>query len=134
MNYNHYFLSDENCAQRLIREYTLHGSLAIAYDFDNTVHDYHKQGHDYTEMVELLRELKAINCVLIVFTAAEDLGRVSEFLTVHDIPFDLINENPSFYPGTARKIYYNVLLDDRAGLRSAFIQCRALLDHVRSQK
>lgn len=38
-----FFLSEENCINRLIEDYVKHGSLAIAYDYDNTVFDYHNK-------------------------------------------------------------------------------------------
>lgn len=128
----HYFLSDRNCARRLIEEYEKFGTLWVAYDFDNTVYDYHKKGHDYEEVTALIRELKEVGCKLIVFTAEKDLGHVLAYLHQHDIPYDLVNENPPFFrsPDESRKIFWNILLDDRAGLLSAFRQCKALLAHI----
>jgi hypothetical protein len=97
----------------------------IAYDFDNTVFDYHGQGHDYSEVMNLLRELKAsnISCGFIIWTAADDMDFVKKFLDEHELPYDLINENPPFFQKkNPRKIYANILLDDRAGLLSAYHQ------------
>ena len=36
------------------------------------------------------------------------------------ISIDYINESPPYIPFTGNKVYYNILLDDRAGLRSAY--------------
>lgn len=116
----------------MIAEYKKYGMIWVAYDFDNTVYDYHKKGHDYEEVITVLRELKAIGCSLIVFTAEKDVDHVRTFLDTCNIPYDLINENPPFFRSAdeSRKIYWNILLDDRAGLRSAYHQCKALLAHV----
>jgi hydroxymethylpyrimidine pyrophosphatase-like HAD family hydrolase len=128
----HYYLNDENAVARLITEFEKYGMIWVAYDFDNTVYDYHNQGHDYSEVIELLRALRKAGMGLIVFTAEKDTSKVKAFLDKHEIPYDLINENPPFFrsDSESRKIYFNVLLDDRAGLRSAFLQCHALLEYV----
>lgn len=110
------YLLENNILFRLFREYVTHGSLVIAYDFDNTVFDYHNQGIEYSDTIELLQDLKSVGCTLICFTASEDIDHISKYLTDNDIPFDKINENPDFWKGTGRKIYFNALLDDRAGL------------------
>lgn len=129
----HPYLSDDRCITRLIAEYREHGSLVVAYDFDNTVYDYHNRGHDYSEVVELIRECRQLGLLLIVFTAESDVHKVSHWLTDRDIPFDLINENPPFFKSESRKIYWNVLLDDRAGLRSAFVQLTAVVEYIKGE-
>lgn len=126
----HPYLNDDVCVERLLAEYRTHGSLVVAYDYDNTVYDYHHKGQDYGEVVELLRDLKRVGCHLIVFTASEDIPAITKYLKEHDIPYDAINENPPFFQGVSRKIYYNSLLDDRAGFRSAYDQLRTVLDSI----
>ncbi|MEC3148107.1 hypothetical protein, partial [Bacillus thuringiensis] len=67
---------------------------------------------------------------LMVYTARRDseLSFVKKYLEENDIPFDSINETPGFIPFTdGKKLYYNILLDDRAGLPSAY---RCLLNAV----
>ena len=113
---NHHYLSDKNCVDRLLEEYKKHGCLVVSYDLDNTVKDYHKKGHDYSEVIELIRECRKAGFYLIVFTAEEDTEKVKDFLFINCIPYDAINENPPFWDKKGRKIYYNILLDDRAGL------------------
>lgn len=128
----HPFLNQEMCVSRLIDDYEKHGSIVIAYDFDNTVFDFHSNGFDYTDIISLLRELRStIECCLIVFTANDDIGFIKSYLNKNNIPFDLINENPSFFDSKSRKIYYNILLDDRAGLLSAYLQLKELLRRIK---
>ncbi len=133
MEHKHPYLSDSQCITRLIEEYKLHRSLVVAYDFDNTVFDYHGQGHDYTEVIELLRECRQCGLMLIVFTAEQDNDKVRNWLTEHDVPFDVINENPPFFKSKSRKIYFNILLDDRAGLRSAFNQLTCVIEYIKGE-
>lgn len=126
-----FYLDKEHALQRLIREYKTYQSLVIAYDFDNTVYDYHQQGWEFTDMIQLLRELKAIGCYLIIFTANEDIKFVANYCKTKNIPFDAINEQPPFYKSSSRKIYYNALLDDRAGLRQTYDTLKELINRVR---
>lgn len=119
---HHPYLDSQVCIDRLVAWKQANGRLIIAYDFDNTVYDYHHQGHDYREVIELIRRAHDVGCYLIVFTGNRDQELVERFLLEQGIPFDAINEQAPFLPESlrsARKIYYNLLLDDAAGLASA---------------
>lgn len=129
----HPYLSDSACIFRLVDEYKKYNTLVIAYDFDNCVYDYHSKGHNYDEVIELLREAKSINCHLIVFTAEEDIEKVKRLLNELSVPFDSINENPSFFKSSARKIYFDLLLDDRAGLLSAYNQLKETINIIKNK-
>ena len=82
--------------ERLRKDYLEHKSLFVAYDYDNTVFDYHNQGINYDSIIALLRVCKSLNFTLILFTGneGEKLEIIKEDLKNRDIPFDLINENP----------------------------------------
>ena len=127
----HTFLDPDLTYKRLLSEYAKYGSIVVAFDFDNTVFDYHKQGLDCTEIIDLLQKLKSINCFLIVWTANDDALFVKNYCETHQIPFDSINENPPFFTSNSRKIYYNELLDDRAGLRESFDRLSGLYNHIK---
>lgn len=126
-----HYLDNAHVTERLLAEYRQYGSLVVAYDFDNTVYDYHQKGWQFPRVSNLLRELKEIGCYLIVFTANANTGFVTDYLQQNQIPFDSINENPPFYPSEARKIYYNILLDDRAGLRQCYDVLNELLQTIK---
>jgi len=110
------YLRVNSSYERLKSEYDKYGSIVVAFDFDNTVYDFHKEGHTYDDVIQLLRNLKSIGCYLICFTASEEIEFIHNYLVYNKIPFDSINENPPFFKSNSKKIYYNVLLDDRAGL------------------
>ncbi len=118
-----HFLEEENCFERLLAEYRRHGKLIVAYDFDDTVYDYHQQDRSYAHVVALLKRCKELGFHLTVFTDLYDGKRevVTAYLAEYQIPYDGINETPDFVPfGHGGKPYYNILLDDRAGLPSAY--------------
>ena len=55
------------------------------------------------------------------------------WLDANGIPYNSINENPPFFTTKTVKIYYNLLLDDRAGLRSAYNQLKTVLKILDNQ-
>ncbi|MEN0050217.1 MAG: hypothetical protein AAF806_24340 [Bacteroidota bacterium] len=115
-----FYLNQQNAYERIWKEYLTYNCLIVAYDFDNTVYDCHQKGWQFKQVIRFLRRLKKIGCYLIIFTANQDLNFVKTHCQKQDIPFDVINENAPFISSTARKIYYNALLDDRAGLRMTY--------------
>lgn len=115
-----FYLRAGNSRQRLLEEYNRYGSLVVAFDFDDTVYDFHNKGRSYTDIVELLRMLKSKNCFLICWTGQENLDFVADYLELHSIPFDSINENPPFHRSSSKKVYANVYLDERAGLSQVY--------------
>ena len=125
-----FYLKKENTFERLLKEYKAYDSLVVAFDFDNTVYDFHQVGLDLKDVIILLQKLKKAGCYLIVFTANEDEGFVKSYCNEKKIPFDAINDNPPFYKSSSRKIYYNILLDDRAGLREAFDHLEKIIHHL----
>lgn len=118
---------------RLRKDYLEHGSLFVAFDYDNTIFDYHNQGINYDKIVDLLRICKSLGFTMILFTGneGEQLNVIKEDLINRNIPFDLINENPLM---KTRKPYYNILLDDRAGLFEAYENLKKLTDDIRNKK
>jgi hypothetical protein len=103
---------------RLIEQYQKHNQLVIAYDFDDTVKPY--WCGDCTEIQSLLRGAKrTLNAYFIVYTSNKDIEGIKAFLNEENIPYDSINENAPFAPPMGGKIYYNLFLDDKAGLQQA---------------
>ena len=112
------FIYRENVKKRWIEEYKKYGKLIIAYDFDYTVHNYREEDeYAYDVVMNLLREWRPY-AKLVVFSASPEsrFDYIKEYLNNHNIPFDTINEDSIVRPYETRKIYYNVFLDDRAGL------------------
>ena len=121
-----YYLNRSNSSNRLLEEYEKYGKLVVAFDFDDTVYDFHKKGRYYNELIGLLRKLKDVNCFLICWTGQEDTDFVASYLHDNTIPFDTINENPPFHKSSSRKIYANAYLDDRGGLLQVFEELERL--------
>lgn len=131
------FLDDDNNIHRLLQEWRTHGKLIIAYDFDNTVYDYYNLGIKFTKIINLLKHYKAQNLAYFTCFTSCDESRfdfIKEYCEKEGIPLDAINESPDFIEFTGRKVYYNILLDDRAGLLSAYQQLNTLYYLIMSEK
>lgn len=120
--------------QRLLSEYKKHGSLCIGFDFDGTVHDYHKKGEKYDFVIKLLRDLKEIGCTLICWTAYRDLKFVEQYLKDNNIPFDGVNIDGIKLPWESRKPFFSALLDDRAGLSQVYTELTMLVTNIKNQQ
>lgn len=133
-NFNHPF-GKEACKKRLLEEYKKHGKLIVAFDFDNTIFDYHNNGGDYSEIIHLLNRCYKLGFYLVLFTCEENLielqtkqKQTAEILGL-DENFKLyINESPIFTK--SRKPYYNILLDDRAGLEESYEILKYVVDEI----
>lgn len=116
------YMNNDMCIDRLVDNWKQHGKIIIAFDFDNTIYDYYKEGYSYTKVIDLLKECHDLGCILILSTCCDEskfefMIRKCKEVGLH---IDYINESPPFIPFTGNKIYYNILLDDRAGLSAAY--------------
>jgi hypothetical protein len=117
-----YFDTDV-CVDRLMREYHAHGKLIVAVDFDDTVFDFHKSGHSYPEIINLLERCQKLGFYIVLFTGSDpsEWDKQCGYLLRHGIHAHAVNQNPIPLPfGNHGKMYYNILLDDRAGLGQAY--------------
>lgn len=116
------YLNDDMCIERLYENWKSHNGIIIAFDFDNTVFDYYSKGYTYDKVITLLKECKNMGCTLILSTCCDET--IYEFMENKckevGINVDYINESPPYIPFTGNKIYYNIMLDDRAGLSAAY--------------
>ena len=118
--------------KRLLKEYEKYGSLVISCDFDGTIHDYHKEGEIYSDVKQLLRDLKSINCKIIIWTAYRDLVFVQKYCEDNNIPCDGVNSEGIPLPWYSRKPFFSALLDDRAGLISVYKDLRKLVETIKN--
>lgn len=132
MNYSQYPATSSNfLLLRLIEQYQTHERPIIAFDIDDTVRPYYSKPTG--EIQSLLRMAKRVlNAYLIVYTSNPNVGDIVKFLDKNDIPYDAINENAPFAVCPGAKIYYNIFLDDKAGLGQAAQILKDLIGLVES--
>jgi hydroxymethylpyrimidine pyrophosphatase-like HAD family hydrolase len=122
-----------HCVERLYNEYLKHKSLIVALDFDDTIYDFHKKGYTYTNTIELIKKCQDLNFHIVIFTGSEKekYPLILEHCDKLGIKPCKINENAFPMPiGNNGKIYYNILLDDRAGLRESILILQMLIDKI----
>ena len=128
------FMNREIVKDRLRNEYKKYGQLIIAYDFDYTVHSYREETWTYEFVMTLLREWRPY-AKFVVFTASPitRYAYIKTYLKTHNLPYDKVNEEV-FERQRSRKIYYNVFLDDRAGLGETAEILTELLNEIKDGK
>jgi hypothetical protein len=124
------FLDDRLAIDRLKKEYELHRNLVIGFDFDNTVFDYHHTGLDMEPVITLLRQCSNLGFTLCLYTVLMPdgltTGEKADYCKDRLIDVKYINCSPLLSTGRG-KPFFNILLDDRAGLASAYNILRTAL-------
>lgn len=128
------FASTSACVERLQREYAKHARLVLAVDYDGTLAPYPADsGSRHTETIKLVARCSRLGFHVVLYTASAPARypEMRDFCAAHDIRVASINENPIPLPfGLHGKIYYNLLLDDRAGLGSALDTLSQFLSRI----
>lgn len=117
------YLNIGTACQRLYDEYLKYGKLVVACDYDDTIYDFHKKGHTYTAVIDLLLECQKLGFYICIFTGSplDKYPEIMEYTKNLGLNIATINKNPFPMPfGNDGKMYYNILLDDRAGLTESY--------------
>ena len=132
MNFNYKVMSSTNEAyafSRLIEHYKKHDRVIIAYDVDDTVRPYYSGSCEKVKSV-LRAAAQYLNCYFIVYTCNPNTDKIKKFLDNEELPYDSINENAPFAPKVNGKLFYNIFLDDKAGLREAVERLEDLIHYI----
>lgn len=127
------YLEVEGCVDRLYKEYQQHGKLIVALDFDDTLFDFHSKGYDYLDTISVIKRCQNLGFYIVLFTGVpkEKWDWQIKFCADLGINITSVNKNPINLPfGNDGKIYYNIFLDDRAGLGQAIEVLNAVLDKI----
>jgi hypothetical protein len=127
------YTDTEVCIRRLVDQHARTPRLILAVDFDDTIFDFHKKGHQYDRAITAVRAAQNAGFYIIIFTASRP-DRY-DFIRSHcesiDIFPDTINRNAIESPfGNEGKIFYNIFLDDRAGLGQSLDILEGLLSRI----
>ena len=63
-----------------------------------------------------------MGCILILSTCCDEskFDFMRQICEKEGVQIDYINQSPPYIPYSGNKVYYNILLDDRAGLSAAY--------------
>ena len=106
---------------RLKEEYATYGKLIIGFDFDSTLFDLYDSGIDVTPIKDLVKRCTRHNFHTCLWTAVMDEWAIvykKRIIKDMGLEFTHYNESPAL--NDSRKPHFSILLDDRAGLESAY--------------
>ena len=122
---------------RLLREWKQYGKIIIACDYDDTISPWGLEDNDCEKVIEMLKIAKETGAYLVIFTACtkDRYKEIKEFCYEKGLKIDTINQNPIELPyGNDKKIYANIFLDDRAGLKESLNILEAAMYKYRGWK
>jgi hypothetical protein len=132
--FNHSF-NQQACAERLLNEYRKYDRLIVGIDFDNTIKPI-DPNNSCDEVVALLQRCsqdpKIALCLWSICQDEKEVTSKINYCTQVGINIDYVITSP-LQMGIGPKQFFNVLLDDRAGLESAYYNLKYVLDNVESQ-
>lgn len=121
------------CVKRLLDEYARHKKLIVACDYDDSVYDYHGKGYRYNRVISVLKRCTALGFYIVPFTGSplDKYESIYAHFATLGIKVSPINTNPFPMPfGNNGKMYFNILLDDRAGLGQSLDVLEQVLDYI----
>lgn len=129
---------DINYYQTLENVYKKYLNVIVAFDFDNTVFDYHKKGIDFSPVINLLQKCNKLNFKLICFTS--NYGDrlkfieyyIKEVLNLKGVIINKAEGRSSISPG--EKPYANIYLDDKAGLKESYKRLNKLITKIENKE
>lgn len=136
MSYQDPYTSTSKASQRLFKEWQKHPKLIVGVDFDDTFFDFHGTGNDHKRVIDVLKKCNQLGFHVVLWSASkpERFAFMQEYTRSLGIVIASINENPIPLPfGNDKKIYYNILLDDRAGLGQALDTLEIVIGMIENQ-
>lgn len=127
-----FYLSEENCYNRLRREFLKYKKLIFCVDYDDTLYDFHHIGHTFENLLTLLKRWEPYSEVIILTGNGEEkYAEISKYLTSKGVKYKGINCQSSVYVA-GRKVYANVYIDDRGGLPFVYHMLNKLINEIES--
>lgn len=126
------------CVERLYNHYIADKKLIIAVDFDSTLFDYHRENHTFPKVIEILKECQKLDFYLCIFSSSPPDRHyfMQTYCSSIGIKIHAINTNPIPLPfgNNGAKPFFNILLDDRAGLGQSYEILRKTLDRIAAKE
>ena len=113
------YTNEFRAAARLVNEWKKHKSIIIGVDFDGTMYDCHRENFVFPYLLSTIKQAQVLGAKLCVWTANNDKELVDSRWKELGLTYDYYNESPMKLHINQIKPYFNILLDDRAGLDSA---------------
>ena len=116
---------------KLIEEYEKYHNLIIGFDFDNTICGLDNES--ISKVIFLLQECKRLGftlCLYTISTSEEWLAWKVKYCEYFGISPNYVNDSPVLRGN--RKPFFNILLDDRAGLNEACAYLETVVNYIQN--
>jgi len=127
--------NNEGAKRRLLSDYIKYGQIVVGLDFDNTIFNHVGEQSEVKEVLDLILRSQKLGFPICLFTAEPSSQKLAEkFNYLKDLGIELtyINQSP-LMKGT-QKPFFSVLLDDRAGLESAYEALLYVVEYAESHQ
>ena len=106
--------------KKLISIFKQHGAIIIGVDFDDTIFPLNDKYINRCKAIRATLEEAKVCSKICLYTVADEqsLKYKIELMKLWGIPPDYVNESP-IKLGDGSKPFFNILLDDKAGLNEA---------------
>lgn len=133
------YFSSKKCVDRLFESYLKFGKLIIAVDFDSTLYDFYNEGSKHNMVLDVIKQSYDDGHYIVVFTSSrvDRHDFIKNFIyEKRNVIVHSINKNPIDLPygNDGSKIFYNILLDDRAGLLQSYNILKRTLTKIKRHK
>lgn len=121
-----------NLYDKLSKIFKAHRNIYLAIDFDDTIFDWKNKGYECDYVVDLVKRCQdKLNAKVLLYTCRQGgmLDEAVKYCESVKINLYGVNDNPD-YPKNGSKMYYNVLLDDKACLPETCAVLEILLSNL----
>ena len=122
--------------QRLRKDWEMHGKIILAIDYYDVIHPWNRKNEELKSIIQTIINAQTVGTYNVIFTSyGIDHDEIRNYCNSVGINVDAINQSPISLPiGSENKIYYNHLLDSRAGLPYALEVLNTCIVLQRSHK
>lgn len=127
--------------QRLLNEWKTHGKIIVAVDFDDTISPWGFKDEfnqkDLQKTINIVKLAREVGAYIVIWSACAPnrFEEIKQYCKTIGLEIDSINDNPIELPyGQHKKIYYNILIDDRGGINEALFILEKCSYHMRALK
>ena len=136
MKFTDPYINTSKCVNRLLDKYKEYGTLIIGFDFDDTIYDFSAPDTSFDITISLLKECSDMGLTLILYTCCKNITDLDNKIRIcNNYGLNLtsmIDNKVQFKVGD--KPYFNILLDDKAGLGQSVTILKQALDEIKLLK
>ena len=116
---------DKILLEQLIKAHKNHGKIIVGVDFDDTVFPFNEGEANKERCERVVNILKRVrpDIIICLFSVASKQSLIykAHIMELYGIKPDYVNESPVVKWGVCNKPYFNIQMDDKAGLNETIL-------------